>query len=89
MVKLGLSCQSVLTFKNCFTGVLLGGFISDRFVVRSGPHGRIFVLIASQILAAPFAAGALLFSPPMAYISLLPTYIIGMQTFGFIAFIQI
>jgi hypothetical protein len=31
----------------------------------------------SQILAAPFAAGALLLPTPYAYISLIPTYIIG------------
>jgi len=60
-----------------FEGVLVGGFISDRFVLKSGPHGRIWVLIASQILAAPFAAGALLLPTPYAYMSLIPTYIIG------------
>lgn len=58
-------------------GVLVGGFISDRFVVKSGPHGRIWVLIFSQMLAAPFAAGAILLPPPFAYMSLIPTYIIG------------
>lgn len=31
----------------------------------------------SQILAAPFAAGALVLPPPYAYMSLIPTYIIG------------
>jgi MFS family permease len=61
-------------------GVLVGGFISDRFVLKSGPHGRIWVLIISQILAAPFAAGALLLPAPYAYISLIPTYIIGMNS---------
>ncbi|ODN02815.1 Protein spinster 1 [Orchesella cincta] len=58
-------------------GVVVGGFISDRFVIKSGPHGRIWVLILSQVLAAPFAAGALLLPTPYAYISLIPNYIIG------------
>ncbi|XP_035709342.1 protein spinster homolog 1 isoform X3 [Folsomia candida] len=59
-------------------GVLVGGFISDRFAAHgTGPHGRIWVLIMSQILAAPFAAGALVLPPPYAYMSLIPTYIIG------------
>ena len=58
-------------------GVVLGGYISDRFVKKVGPHGRIWVLIASQLLAAPFAAGTLLLPTPWAYISLIPCYIVG------------
>ena len=60
-----------------FEGVVLGGYISDRFVKKVGPHGRIWVLIASQLLAAPFAAGTLLLPTPWAYISLIPCYIVG------------
>lgn len=60
-----------------FSGVLVGGFISDRFVSNRGPHGRIWVLIMSQICAAPFAAGALILPAPYCYLSLIPTYLIG------------
>lgn len=63
-------------------GVVLGGFISDRFVKRLGPYGRVFVLVFSQLLAAPFAAGALFLSPPLAYISLIPSNIIGEMWVG-------
>ncbi|XP_037076088.1 protein spinster homolog 1-like isoform X2 [Pollicipes pollicipes] len=58
-------------------GVVFGGFISDRVVSRVGPHGRVWVIIASQLLAAPFVFGVLFLEPPWAYISLIPTYIIG------------
>ena len=58
-------------------GVLVGGFISDRIVKRSGPHGRVWVLVFSQILAAPFCVGALFLSPPWCYLSLIPSNLIG------------
>ncbi|XP_037076202.1 protein spinster homolog 1-like [Pollicipes pollicipes] len=57
--------------------VVFGGFISDRVVSRLGPLGRIWVIIISQLLAAPFVFGVLFLEPPWAYISLIPTYIIG------------
>ncbi|KAK2143591.1 hypothetical protein LSH36_829g00010 [Paralvinella palmiformis] len=63
-------------------GVALGGFISDRVVKRVGPHARLGVLIISQIVAAPFVAGALFLSPPWAYISLIPGYVIGEMWIG-------
>nr|XP_054770059.1 protein spinster homolog 1-like [Lytechinus pictus] len=56
--------------------VVFGGFISDR-VVKWGPYARIWVLIASLTLAAPFAAGTLFFKPPWAFVCQIPTYIIG------------
>nr|XP_054769576.1 uncharacterized protein LOC129277421 [Lytechinus pictus] len=56
--------------------VVFGGFISDR-VVKWGPYARIWVLIASLTLAAPFAAGTLFFEPPWAFVCQIPTYIIG------------
>lgn len=58
-------------------GVVFGGFISDRVVSRIGFHGRVWVIIISQLAAAPFVFGVLFLSPPWAYISLIPTYIIG------------
>ncbi|XP_043196131.1 MFS-type efflux pump MSMEG_3705-like [Amphibalanus amphitrite] len=58
-------------------GVLVGGFVSDRVVSRVGPHGRVWVIVASQLLAAPFVFCVLFLEPPWAYICLIPTYIIG------------
>ncbi|XP_048587270.1 MFS-type efflux pump MSMEG_3705-like [Nematostella vectensis] len=63
-------------------GVVLGGFISDRLVKDRGPHARIWVLVGSQIIAAPFAAGALFLPTPWAFISLLPSNIIGEMWVG-------
>ncbi|XP_072176914.1 MFS-type efflux pump MSMEG_3705-like [Diadema setosum] len=57
--------------------VIFGGFISDRVVKRSGTYARIWVLIASLLLAAPFAAATLFLSPPWAFVMQIPTYIIG------------
>ena len=61
-------------------GVLAGGFVSDRVVSRVGPHGRVWVIIISLLLAAPFVFCVLFLEPPWAYISLIPTYIIGETT---------
>ncbi|XP_043201897.1 MFS-type efflux pump MSMEG_3705-like [Amphibalanus amphitrite] len=58
-------------------GVLVGGFVSDRVVSRVGPHGRVWVIVASQLLAAPFVFCVLFLEPPWAYVCLIPTYIIG------------
>ncbi|XP_046440533.1 protein spinster homolog 1-like isoform X2 [Daphnia pulex] len=63
-------------------GVVFGGFISDRVVKRTGPHGRIWVLALSQIISSPFAAGVLFLDPPYCYFSLLPNYIIGEMWVG-------
>ncbi|XP_064616663.1 MFS-type efflux pump MSMEG_3705-like [Liolophura sinensis] len=63
-------------------GVVLGGFISDRIVQRRGLYARVIVLVLSQLLAAPFAAGTLLFSAPWGYICQIPTYIIGEMWVG-------
>ena len=40
------------------------------------------VLFAFQLIAAPFAAGALFFKPPWAFISLIPSNIIGEMWVG-------
>ncbi|XP_074655462.1 MFS-type efflux pump MSMEG_3705-like [Tubulanus polymorphus] len=63
-------------------GVVLGGFISDKFVKKRGPYGRVIVLVISQMLAAPFCAGALFLPMPWAYISLIPANIIGEMWVG-------
>ena len=58
-------------------GVVVGGFISDRLVFGRSAYVRIWVLVVSQLLAAPFAAGALFLSPPLCYLSLIPSNVIG------------
>ncbi|XP_043914060.1 uncharacterized protein LOC122790598 [Protopterus annectens] len=63
-------------------GVLFGGFISDRVVKRKGIHARIWVLVLSQMIAAPFLVGALWFSPPYSFLILIPAYIIGEMWVG-------
>ncbi|CAH1785992.1 unnamed protein product [Owenia fusiformis] len=63
-------------------GAVLGGFISDRVVTRRGPTARIMVLVISQLVAAPFAAGALFLNPPWCYISLIPANIVGEMWVG-------
>ncbi|CAL1540212.1 unnamed protein product [Lymnaea stagnalis] len=63
-------------------GVLFGGFISDRVVKRRGLYARIIVLVVSQFLAAPFAAGALFLDVPYAFISLIPANILGEMWVG-------
>jgi MFS family permease len=63
-------------------GVVLGGFIADRVVKRVGVYARVCVLIASQALAVPFVAGALYFNPPLAFMSLIPAYIVGEMWVG-------
>eukprot|EP00118_Oscarella_pearsei_P019960 m.214851 g.214851 ORF g.214851 m.214851 type:complete len:553 (+) comp39821_c0_seq1:96-1754(+) len=63
-------------------GAFVGGIISDVFVKKRGIHTRIWVLVLSQILAAPFAAGALFLSPPWCFLSLIPSNIIGEMWVG-------
>ncbi|XP_046379348.2 MFS-type efflux pump MSMEG_3705-like [Haliotis rufescens] len=63
-------------------GVVVGGFISDRVVKKRGLYARVLILVASQIIAAPFAAGTLFLNPPGAFISQIPTYIIGEMWVG-------
>ncbi|PFX18488.1 uncharacterized protein LOC111339466 [Stylophora pistillata] len=63
-------------------GVVLGGFISDRLIKNRGFYARVWVLLFSQIIAAPFAAGALFLPPPWAFISLIPSNVIGEMWVG-------
>ncbi|XP_013388870.1 protein spinster homolog 1 [Lingula anatina] len=74
--------MSVIPLVGGSIGVVLGGFISDVIVKRRGPTARVLVLVASQVLAAPFAAGALFLPAPWAYISLIPSNIIGEMWVG-------
>ncbi|XP_006816229.1 uncharacterized protein LOC102801004 [Saccoglossus kowalevskii] len=62
--------------------VVLGGFIADRVVKKSGPVGRIWVIVVSLLLASPFAALTLWLAPPWAFIMQIPTYIFGEMWVG-------
>ncbi|XP_053380034.1 uncharacterized protein LOC123546771 [Mercenaria mercenaria] len=62
--------------------VAVGGFISDMVVKGRGIYARVAVIVASLLLAAPFAAGTLFFSPPWAYICQIPTYLFGEMWIG-------
>ncbi len=63
-------------------GALLGGFVADRVVRKRGLNARMLVMVISNLLAAPFALGALLLPPPYCYISLLPSNILGEMWIG-------
>lgn len=63
-------------------GVAVGGFISDLVVKGRGIYARVAVVIASLLLAAPFAAGTLFFDPPWAYVCQIPTYLFGEMWIG-------
>lgn len=62
--------------------VAVGGFISDMVVKGRGIYARVAVIIASLLLAAPFAAGTLFFDPPWAYVCQIPTYLFGEMWIG-------
>ncbi|XP_043531379.1 probable anion transporter 3, chloroplastic [Chiloscyllium plagiosum] len=58
-------------------GALSGGLISDQLVKQSGIHARVWVLVVSQVAAAPFVAGAIWLNPPYCFLSLIPANIMG------------
>ena len=59
----------------CF--VLFFRYISDRYVANAPSWRRIIILVASNLLAAPFAFLALLLPAPYGYLGLIPSNIIG------------
>ncbi|XP_065917102.1 MFS-type efflux pump MSMEG_3705-like isoform X2 [Dysidea avara] len=63
-------------------GAFLGGVVSDLIIKGRGPYHRIWVLIISQILAAPFALGGLLLDYPLCFYSLIFSNIIGEMWIG-------
>lgn len=63
-------------------GSFLGGFFSDRIAKKADPSMRIWVLVISQIIAAPFVTGVLYLDPPYCYYSMIPTYIFGEMWIG-------
>jgi len=65
----------------CF-GALFGGFISDRFVKKSEPWKRLLILVASNVIAAPFAFFALVLPAPWCYLMLIGSNVIGEMWVG-------
>ncbi|XP_078282088.1 MFS-type efflux pump MSMEG_3705-like isoform X2 [Rhinoraja longicauda] len=63
-------------------GAVTGGLISDHLVKKRGLTARVWVLVFSQVGAAPFVAGALWLKPPYSFISLIPANIIGEMGIG-------
>ncbi|XP_067867937.1 protein spinster homolog 1-like [Heterodontus francisci] len=63
-------------------GAVSGGFISDQLVKRRGLYARVWVLVLSQVAAAPFVAGALWLNPPYCFLSLIPANIMGEMGIG-------
>ncbi|KAL4218887.1 hypothetical protein ACF0H5_021475 [Mactra antiquata] len=62
--------------------VAVGGFISDQVVKTRGIYARIAIVIASLLVAVPFAAGTLYLDPPYAFVSQIPTYLFGEMWIG-------
>lgn len=65
----------------CF-GALLGGFVSDRYVAKSEPWKRLLILVASNLVAAPFAFLALWLPAPFCYLMLIGSNVIGEMWVG-------
>ncbi|KAJ8682908.1 hypothetical protein QAD02_018700 [Eretmocerus hayati] len=65
-------------------GVVLGGYVSDRFVAKMGVRSRVAFLFLSQALAAPGAFGSLYFSPVGAIISLGISYFFAEMWLGIV-----
>mmetsp|Transcript_35725 Transcript_35725/g.47135 ORF Transcript_35725/g.47135 Transcript_35725/m.47135 type:complete len:529 (-) Transcript_35725:213-1799(-) len=63
-------------------GAILGGYVSDRVAKGKSSSRRIFVIIISNLLAAPFGAGVLLAPYPWCFICLMGSYIFGEMWIG-------
>lgn len=87
-IKSGYSTTTIKNFMSWIPlvggslGAIVGGLISDILVKGRSPYMRIWVLIVSQLAAAPFALGALFLPYPWCFLSLLPSNIIGEMWIG-------
>jgi len=63
-------------------GIAVGGIISDFVVSRHGISMRLWVLVASQAIAAPLAAMVLYLPPPYCFFLLIITYFFAEMWFG-------
>nr|XP_026693449.1 protein spinster homolog 1-like isoform X2 [Ciona intestinalis]XP_026693450.1 protein spinster homolog 1-like isoform X2 [Ciona intestinalis]XP_026693451.1 protein spinster homolog 1-like isoform X2 [Ciona intestinalis] len=78
-VGLAMSLTSII---GGTVGIVTGGILSDVLASRYGVRARLWVLVASQTIAAPLAAGTLFFPPPYAFICLLCAYLFAEMWFG-------
>lgn len=58
-------------------GVIVGGVVSDKIVAKMGIQSRVAILAISQLIATPFAFGAVYFEPTKALISLGISFFFG------------
>lgn len=61
-------------------GVIVGGVVSDKIVAKMGIQSRVAILAISQLIATPFAFGAVYFEPTGALISLGISFFFGKCT---------
>jgi len=76
-----LFMQWIPLIGGCF-GALFGGFVSDRYVKKSEPWKRLLILVASNLIAAPFAFLALWLPAPFCYLMLIGSNVIGEMWVG-------
>ncbi|KJE91576.1 MFS family protein [Capsaspora owczarzaki ATCC 30864] len=63
-------------------GTMLGGALADWFGLRYGGRSRVWLLVASQVLATPLAAGALWLDYPWCFVVQLPANIFSEMWMG-------
>ncbi|XP_039268574.2 protein spinster homolog 1-like [Styela clava] len=74
--------MSITSIAGGTIGIVVGGLASDILARKYGVKTRLWVLVVSQALAAPCAAGVLLVEPPECFISLLVAYLFAEMWFG-------
>ncbi|KAJ8682912.1 hypothetical protein QAD02_018704 [Eretmocerus hayati] len=65
-------------------GVVVGGYVSDKFVAKMGVRSRVAVLFLSQIIATPGAFGSVYFAPVGAMTTLGISYFFAEMWFGIV-----
>ncbi|KAJ8682906.1 hypothetical protein QAD02_018698 [Eretmocerus hayati] len=63
-------------------GVVVGGYVSDKFVAKMGVKSRVAVLALSQLFATPAAFGSVYFAPVGAMTSLAISYFFAEMWLG-------
>ncbi|XP_061722312.1 putative metabolite transport protein HI_1104 [Cydia pomonella] len=65
-------------------GVVVGGYVSDKFVAKLGVRSRVLVLGLSQLIATLPAFGSVIFGPLWAMITLALSYFFAEMWFGIV-----
>ncbi|XP_078489858.1 MFS-type efflux pump MSMEG_3705-like [Ciona intestinalis] len=63
-------------------GIASGGLISDLIVSRYGISTRLWILVISQVIAAPLAVMVLYLEPPYCFIALLSAFLFSEMWYG-------